>query len=277
MLFLSSLLALARGSEPNLRLGHRIGETLRHVSPEEAPAIQAELLSQQKALINPEVSKAFARINARAKEGVPDADICDREWASLCPLGWQRIGSNCLAPRSYRGCKTLMSFEGMDAAQRRSWAKSCQTPWPCKDSCQRDYSQVCPDLWTDIGAGFCEAPVGFESDCLSRYKLDVYSADQKERLSKVCGFQWPCTQSCSKDYAAPCPEGWTEEKQFCLAPGSYAGPCDVGLNATLLDAAAKAAFEVKCAVEYPCASGSVNARATASASQSPVLPSGPIQ
>merc|ERR1711904_106097 len=103
----------------------------------------------------------------------------------------------------------MQSFNDMDELQKRQWAESCHTEWACKDECQRDYARLCPSDWTDVGAGFCEAPAGFHSDCLTRYKFDVYSVDQKERLASVCQMSWPCVAPCAKDYAALCPDGWS--------------------------------------------------------------------
>jgi len=245
---------LAAASKPNLLLGQRMGETLRKMDPSDASSVQAELMSNQKALNNPAVLEVTARLNRRVG-GPAEEDICDRDYDAQCPIGWSPVGKRCLAPKAYTGgCKSIQSFSDMDDMQKRQWAESCNSAWACKDQCRRDYAQLCPLTWMDVGSGFCEAPAGFHSDCLARYKFDVYSAEQKEKLGSVCDIAWPCEETCTKNYAASCPDAWVSgEKGMCLAPPSYAGPCDYGLNATLLDAAQKAAFSSKCGADWPCA------------------------
>jgi len=267
---------LVSASKPNLLLGQRMGETLRKMDPGDAPSVQAELMSDQKGLNNPAVLEATGRMNRRVG-GVPNDDICDRDYEAPCPNGWSPAGKKCIAPKAYTGgCKSIEAFDDMDEVQKRQWAQSCNSEWACKDQCRRDYNRLCPDTWTDVGAGFCEAPASLQSDCLSRYKFDVYSIDQKERLASVCMITWPCEVPCAKNYAAQCPDGWSSgDKGMCLAPSSYAGPCDYGLNTTLLDAPQKVAFSSKCAADWPC----INSVATAEGvpgSGSTAVQSGPV-
>jgi len=266
------------GSKPNLLLGQRMGETLRKMDPSDASLVQAELLENEQALNNPAVLEATGRMNRRVGGSSRD-DICDRDYDAQCPLGWSPAGAKCVAPKGYvGGCKTLQSFVDMDEVEKRQWAESCNSEWECKDQCQRDYARLCPESWTDVGGGFCEAPQSYSGDCLQRYKTDMYSVDQKERLASVCSLAWPCVTPCSKDYTVQCPTGWAAgEKGMCLAPSDYAGPCDYGFNASLLDAAQKAAFGLKCVVEWPCAGGAGVAPGTGpSAAEAGPVQSGPV-
>lgn len=277
MCLLPACFRVAAASKPNLLLGQRMGETLRKIDPADGPAIQAELMSDQQALNNPAVLETTSRMNQRAGE-VPADDICDRDYSQACPIGWSPAGTKCLAPGTYTGgCKSMLSFQDFDEIQKRQWAESCNSAWACKDECRRDYVRLCPEGWNDVGGGFCEAPPGFQSDCLSRYKFDVYSVEQKERLASVCNMSWPCTVPCTQNFDSQCPAGWaTGDGGMCLAPSSYAGPCDYGLNTTLMDASQKAAFGLKCATDWPCTNGAAAEGSASSGSAGVQVQSGPV-
>jgi len=221
---------------------------------EDAKGVQRELLSKEVTLTNPAILEANARMNQRTGS---IADFCNRDYAAPCPDGWQVAGKQCVAPKGYSGgCKTLQRFDGFDALERGEFARECDAPWPCKDTCARDWAQLCPAGWDDVGAGFCESEAGDVGSCSNRYNFDGFSIDQKERLAKVCDFTWPCVVPCHKDYEVQCPEGWSQAAGgMCVAPGDYAGECDFGFNATGVSSSQKLALEDKCAVQYPCQRG----------------------
>ena len=125
--------ALAAASKPNLLLGQRIGETLWKMDPGDASAVQAELMSEQKALNNPAVLETISKMNGRV--GGELGDVCDRDYEAPCPISWRSVASKCLAPKSYTGgCKRMEALDAMDEMQKRQWVEKCNANWPCKDS-----------------------------------------------------------------------------------------------------------------------------------------------
>jgi CPW-WPC domain-containing protein len=197
-------------------------------------------------------------------EQMSEADnVCTRDYSKTCPEGWTDLGgSKCEAPKTYGGaCSTLESFQGYSPLQKSAYAEACKAPWPCFGECSegRDYDQLCPAEWSDIGGGICEAPSTYGGSCLKQYKFDTYTLEKKEQVGHACGFQWACRAPCLRDYSSACPDGWTElsfSPGMCQAPPTYIGECPFGANMTGTTPDQKAAFELKCSVKYPCRTSS---------------------
>lgn len=151
------------------------------------------------------------------------------------------------------------------------WRPS-QKPPPCKkldlqkiarrhglaDSCPegRDYDkQLCPRGWSEIGDGFCvrgDVPKT-AAKCGSKYHFAGMNVRDKEDLAASCLLEWPCLESCARDYTARCPEGWAHIGEgLCTAPPTYAGDCSYSVNTTGMRDRQKLAFENKCSVPFPC-------------------------
>lgn len=216
---------------------------------------------QPATLVNPAVSEVIAQANAAAqhKQMDPAPDACVRNWAVSCPDGWSASGSTCSAPAGYGGaCQRFQSFAESTDLGKSKFAADCKAPWPCQDECDagRDYAQLCPSSWKEIGDGFCSAPAEAGAKCATMYKFDDMTVDAKQDLAITCSFSWPCKVSCDQDYSSACPEGWTETMaNLCMAPADYAGECEYSIDTAQMTASQKLAFANKCAVVFPCTKG----------------------
>jgi CPW-WPC domain-containing protein len=62
--------------------------------------------------------------------------------------------------------------------------------------------------------------------------------------------------ACEADFAASCPDGWSQSGAACVAPAVYAGPCERRREFASGDVAAKASFADSCDAPWPCKGGS---------------------
>jgi CPW-WPC domain-containing protein len=149
------------------------------------PYVQT-LTANERVLVNPEVSQVISKINGLAGNLIEKDDLCERRWDAKCPDGWTLAGQDqCIAPAAYGGaCKTVSSFSGMTLAEKQQIAEECKAPWPCIDGCAdgHDYSELCPEGWSDEGAGFCKAPVDFQTDCATSYNFGTMDLKTKGEL-----------------------------------------------------------------------------------------------
>jgi len=253
-------------SQPNIEMGTAIADLLKSdltgKSEAFSKAFQDGLASAQQGLVNPEVTKVQNAANKMAAQmqQMPQSDnICTRDYSKLCPEGWTHVGgSTCKAPKTYGGsCETTASFQDFSPLQKSKYAEECVAPWPCFGECSegRDYDQVCPVGWTEVAGGICNAPASFAGSCMKQYKFDTYTLEKKEQVAHACGFQWPCKVPCTRDYTTACPEEWTElsfSPGMCEAPPTYMGECPFGADMKGVTQEQKQAFELKCAVKWPC-------------------------
>jgi len=63
--------------------------------------------------------------------------------------------------------------------------------------------------------------------------------------------QLPFDSVCARDWAQPCPDGWTH-MDACLAPDSYQGGCKWSQDFSSAGIAEKASFGVRCKAPWPC-------------------------
>lgn len=224
--------------------------------------------SMEMVLTNPTVSNVLRQANRLGGSLMEKDILCKRRWEAECPDGWKKMGDQCAAPPSYGGaCKTMQTFVDKSAAEKQRAAEECKAPWPCDDCTDgRDYSQLCPEGWSDDGGGFCEAPADFVTECATSYNFAGKNIAQKQELAETCGFDWKCSVACEQDYSASCPDAWEEvpfNPGLCLAPVTYSGVCGFSVNTTLMSNEQKGAFAKKCSVLFPCLGASVAAAATA--------------
>lgn len=286
-----------RNLAPNRReVGQQVGANIREANQEVAAeagqnggksdfqtAYAQTLTAKEMVLVNPEVSKVINKVNRLAGSLVEKDGLCERRWEAKCPDGWVLAGnSQCVAPAAYGGaCKRVQSFDSLSVAEKQQIADECKAPWPCADDCSegRDYSELCPQGWTNAGGGFCEAGAGASTDCAASYDFAEMDLKTKEELAKTCGFNWKCNAACDQDFSQTCPDGWNEvplNPGMCTAPATYAGACSFGVNTAQMTHQQRAAFGAKCAVSWPCL-GSGGAAAAGSASQAGAfLPDGPV-
>lgn len=113
-----------------------------------------------------------------------------RDWSAQCPLGWEiRRDGFCLAPPSYtprsQFCSRQMLFTGKGPEDKRGLAVLCGLDFPFKGEVS---------LALSLGV---------------RQSQDAPSD----------------RSNCRLDFASPCPLNWRQDREGCLAPADYTGPC----------------------------------------------------
>ena len=61
--------------------------------------------------------------------------------------------------------------------------------------------------------------------------------------------------ACEADFAAACPDGWSQSGGACVAPASYVGACERSREFASGDVTAKALFAESCDAPWPCKGG----------------------
>lgn len=234
-------------------------------------------------LVNPAVSQVIKQTNGLATSLVERDGLCERNWAANCPDGWVAAGGDlCVAPASYGGaCKRVQSFLSKSGAEKQELAVECKAPWPCQDDCAqgRDYSELCPEGWSDDGGGFCTAPANFDTKCATSYDFAEMDTKTKQELAQTCSFNWKCKATCVEDYSKACPEDWSEVPMnpgICVAPVTYTGVCGFSIDASSMTSDQKAAFARKCAVNYACTGAGSSSPAQSAAHPEGLMPDGPV-
>jgi CPW-WPC domain-containing protein len=124
--------------------------------------------------------------------------------------------------------------------------------------CARDYSEMCPPRWADLGDGeTCEGPPGFnDNEECREVKFGSMTALQKSAAAFKCGeTRFPCVDEClARDYSRVCPDGWSSiaGSGVCRAPPSYLKPCVRRYDFTDHGVHLKRKFESMCKVNWPC-------------------------
>ena len=120
-------------------------------------------------------------------------------------------------------------------------------------SCVRDYSVPCPVGWVDVGdGGTCLAPNAYVGPCGDSIDYRGLSVHEKMLTAFRCGAAFPCVDSCTPDYSAVCPVGWSESASGCDAPADYTGPCVGKTRFAHVNALGKSKFARTCAAQWPC-------------------------
>lgn len=255
-------------------VGEQVGANIREADQEVAAEVGQNggksefqssygqtLTAGEMVLVNPAVAKVFYEVNRLSGTLIERDGLCKRRWEAKCPDGWALAGnSQCVAPAAYGGaCKRVRSFAELSAVEKQKIAEECKSPWPCEDDCPegRDYSELCPEGWSDNGGGFCEAPAEYNTTCATFYDFAEMDLKTKEELAQTCNFKWKCKAGCQQDFSNACPESWSEvplSPGTCMAPATYAGVCSFSVNTTHMTMEQRAAFGAKCAVTWPCLS-----------------------
>ena len=129
---------------------------------------------------------------------------------------------------------------------------------PHELECARDYSDLCPIGWADLGDGLnCEAPPSmFQNEQCRTIKFGGLTPLQKSSAAFACGeAKYPCLNECPvRDYSQTCPEGWSLlHGSACRASGEYKRPCVHMYDFSDHSAKLKRRFESLCKVAWPCA------------------------
>ncbi|CEM03364.1 unnamed protein product [Vitrella brassicaformis CCMP3155] len=186
----------------------------------------------------------------------PCVSECERDYLANCPMGWTDLmNGTCVAPPSYTKCKSEEPLALLKPALKMAFAKRCDVLYPCKSTCDKDYSFVCPRNWPladDLAS--CKPPPSYFGECGDEnYDLFAATVEDKKEFESKCGVQWPCKLTCSRDYTSKCPVGWSigADGISCHAPSSYRGRCARAVSFASVEE--KRAFASKCAdVFWPC-------------------------
>jgi len=175
-----------------------------------------------------------------------------RDYVAECPEGWQKIGSRCNAPLSYRGpCSATQDVTDDSEAAKRQLEAACFVQWPCRNACLPDYSSTCPLNWIDMGNGVCDAPAAYSNHCPKRVRMtdEIF----KRSFANECAVHWPCRKSCEEDFGQPCPEDWVLSDGICeVGNRPYNGPCAPFANLNNLTIQDKMQYGALCQLQFPC-------------------------
>jgi len=132
----------------------------------------------------------------------------------------------------------------------------------CAACSEKDYSDLCPSHWVEVGDdGRCEAPPSYSGFCNDTLSFVGLSGDAKQEVEVACSVCWPCNESCARNYALPCPNGYASKTMNAIEYGDASGDACVAISETeceyeisFRDAAEKASFARRCSTSWPCES-----------------------
>ena len=213
----------------------------RPPDPTVKPPMQQFLESQQKMLDS--LRFHFDYLNFRALSGVKQEVL-----GVIAKNPPRQVGGS---PRML-----LLHIDGLIDAEFHAFTSSVQFA-PHELECARDYSDLCPVGWIDLGDGrTCEAPPALfmNEECRTVVFGGLTPLAKSEAAFKCGESRYPCLNECPvRDYSATCPDGWWPlQGHVCQAPDSYRRPCvftyDFADHSTKL----KKKFEDICKVVWPC-------------------------
>eukprot|EP00933_Yihiella_yeosuensis_P081513 TRINITY_DN95129_c0_g1_i1.p1 TRINITY_DN95129_c0_g1~~TRINITY_DN95129_c0_g1_i1.p1 ORF type:complete len:374 (-),score=70.34 TRINITY_DN95129_c0_g1_i1:21-1142(-) len=207
------------------------------------------------------------------------------DYGHLCPEGWVFTedgyqGPECQAPPNLEApppCSNLIGIKRSVPAdltldQKKELEQACYVRWPCLGD-KNDYSKLCPEGWTFLQDGTCEAPWLYHGTCNRHPNFLMYTKSMKAAWAQNCGVAWPLAtprdlalmkaheenilsgQNCERDYEIDCPVGFTEKDGICQAPEMYLGK-DIkncaSVDTSRFTPEMKKAFEEHCHVSWPC-------------------------
>merc|ERR1711997_750519 len=94
-------------------------------------------------------------------------------------------------PGSSKCALGVSNFVGMSVGEKQVLANQCGLIWPCRISCERDYSKKCPEDWQSE-SNLCVAPAAYAGDCSYGVDTSDMSNEQKEAWASRCGVRWQC-------------------------------------------------------------------------------------
>jgi len=198
-----------------------------------------------------EQKEAFSGV---CKVAFPCVENCEKD-LSRCPSEWEEVAPGiCDAPTGYVGsCDGRLEIAGsMTAADKEMWSVVCGAPWPCLAPPRRDYSNICPYLWTLQSGSACQAPKGYSGPCGSiAFQMPSTQRGKKE-FEADCGVSWPSLTDCSRDFSQTCPAGWHLADGECTAPSGYSGGCATTQSFVHMTPAKKEHWSVSCSAGWPC-------------------------
>lgn len=192
---------------------------------------------------------------------------CDKDFSSQCPEDWYAEDEKVCRPLStYTGsCLLPYDFSNMNEKQKEIWSNKCETTWPCKQKCKKDYSKFCPQNWIRDTDGLCKAPKSYNGPCLPKASLFSLDKSMKVAFEKLCKVNFPCMRTCRIDVTQPCPQKWivqsdeSTNKTSCIPPLTYKGSCDRTTNFFNLSLEQKEEISNVCDIDWPCTEETFNA------------------
>lgn len=128
----------------------------------------------------------------------PCQDDCHmgHEYSDACPKGWNDDGGAfCRAPLGFvTKCATLFNFAEMDIKTKQELGLTCGFSWECQSGCEQDFSQPCPQDWTEVlmNPGICTAPTTYPGTCSFSINTTHMTALQKHAFGQKCAVRFPC-------------------------------------------------------------------------------------
>ncbi|SBT81026.1 CPW-WPC family protein, putative [Plasmodium malariae] len=118
-------------------------------------------------------------IEKKCKVIWPCLNICEENFYQSCPYNWLLKDNKCIAPYYYKppkGCKNSLEIFTFSTFDKYLFSNKCFAPWPCKNSCQQDWTSPCPDGWTRLKAAEKKSKSKYNAD--SKYNEGSKHNDQ---------------------------------------------------------------------------------------------------
>ncbi|VWU50210.1 CPW-WPC family protein [Hepatocystis sp. ex Piliocolobus tephrosceles] len=180
-------------------------------------------------------------------------EACKRDYSVLCPEGWiEGSKGYCLATNTYDGiCEKRIYLKDSDKTLKQMYEQKCQFNYPCINSCQKKYDDLCPNLWFLINNNECAPSESYTGNCKENYIFKNKTIEEKKMFEEMCDISYPCLQTCKRDYSYNCPIGWKETLSYCLAPVSYKHNCKKIMRTNMTEKE-KLEISTNCHVFWPC-------------------------
>ena len=121
-----------------------------------------------------------------------------RDYTLHCPERWIDSGDGkfCLPEDGYKvdGCNKPQELGTMTVAEKREFSMTCDSKWPCYNTCVEDYSKPCPLGWVLGSDGLCTAPTTYSGECVPMYDFKQHGSYLRYKWSRICDVVWPCRQ-----------------------------------------------------------------------------------
>jgi len=123
-------------------------------------------------------------------------------------------------------------------------------------ACEKDYGQLCPAMFVNIGPVHGEEPhctgaSDYSGPCDGAFSFSGLSPIAKEQWSETCQAWWPCKE-CTRDFTEQCPQLWEPEGAMCKPTQAYRGPCTTHLDFGSYNQEMRQAWSASCGAFWSC-------------------------
>ncbi|CAD2098400.1 CPW-WPC family protein [Plasmodium vinckei brucechwatti] len=182
----------------------------------------------------------------------PCKEKCEHDYFDLCPDGWIETNDGYCLATNYNGtCQRKMNFKDLDKAMKQIYEQKCQFNYPCINSCEKNYDDLCPKSWIIFNENECAPSKYYNGNCKENYIFKNKNIEEKKNFEKLCNVSYPCLKKCQRDYSYNCPMGWKETLSFCLAPTYYKYDCNKMIKKNMNENEKKE-ISKNCNVFWPC-------------------------